>query len=146
MFQEIEPNGPVRFGFVSVLCLGAVLYFDRKPEMQAVVFLSITLGAALLPFLAQWRQDHFARRWMRVEAQFESGAQAEIRTKRECLYRVQVSYSYSIEGSYYGGFYETYFRNEPEAAKLLNDLKQSRFWIRVNPADRNQSAVIPEKL
>lgn len=146
MFKEIEPNGPVRFGLVSVLCLGALLYFDGKPKAQAVAFLSVVLGASLLARLAQWRRDYLARRWTRVEAQFESGAQTEIRTKGECLYRVQVNYSYSMEGSYYGGFYQTYFRDELEAAKLLNDLKQRRFWIRVNPADRDQSSVIPEEL
>jgi hypothetical protein len=145
IFKEINQNRSVRFGVVSGLVgLAALLYFDKKPALGFAVFVTIVLRAALLQYLGQWRQDHVARRWMRVQAQLENGTHAAIPGRRR-LYLVQANYSYSIQGSFYGGFYEAHLRTEQETIKLLEDLKRNRFWIRVDPANLDQSRLIPEE-
>ncbi len=140
----MNPNRVARFGIVSALGLFVLLYFDKKPEWGFVVFLCIVFGAALLQHLGTWRRGHLARRWMRVEARLESGTQAEL-SGRNRLYRVQATYSYSVQGGFYGGYYETIFRTEQEAAKLLEDLKQSRFLIRGKPNKMEQSSLLLEE-
>ncbi|MBV9300779.1 MAG: hypothetical protein JOY62_09560 [Acidobacteriaceae bacterium] len=144
IFKEINGNRTVTFGIVSGLCLAAMLAFDKKPELGFVAVISIAGGAALLRSLDEWRRGCAARRWMRVQAQLESGTQAEIRGRRR-VYSMQVSYSYSIQGSCYGGFYEAYFHTEEEAIKLLEELKRNPFWIRVNPTSLDESRLILEE-
>ena len=79
-----------------------------------------------------------------MEAQLESGMCTELAGRRR-IYRLQVTYSYSLKDSFYGGFFEEDFRSEQEAINLLEDLKLNRFWIRVNPAHLDQSDLIPEE-
>ena len=140
----MNPNRIVRFGIVSALGLSVLLYFDKKPEWGFLAFLCIVFGAALLQHLGTWRRDHLARSWMRVEAQLESGTQTEL-SGRNRLYRVQATYSYSVQKRFYGGYYEAIFRTKQEAAQLLEDLKRNRFWIRVNPINLEQSRLLPEE-
>ncbi len=74
----------------------------------------------------------------------ESGMYTEVQGRRR-LYRVQVTYSYSVQDAFYGAFFEADFRTEQEAINLLQDLKRNRFWVRVNPGCLDQSRLILEE-
>ncbi len=77
-----------------------------------------------------------------IGAQFEGGRVVK-RAGRRDVYEAEITYSYDVAGNFHGGSYQERFSQEDDAERLIANLKELPFKVRVDPRDPRRSVLVP---
>jgi len=85
-----------------------------------------------------------ARSWPLTQGTIEFGTVIEHRTRYFSYYSAQLSYSYSVNGEYYSGFYDKFFFRESSAQKFVDELKGKPAFVRHKTSAAETSTILRE--
>ena len=92
-----------------------------------------------IPWLRRWR----SRRWPWAKTRIEGGAVEDFAKRRYPVFRLTVTYSYSVGGEEYGGVYTESFGNKSDAQGMLKSLRDLPPPTRYNANNPAESAMEP---
>jgi hypothetical protein len=121
-----------------VLLLFSILKWVPAFVLYGLVVV-ITICAGLL---VRRLRTHILSSWPLLEAHLESKTITQMGGRRP-FYRLEIGYSYSLDGHIYGGSYQEDFKKEEEAEHRFQNLSRFGFRVRVDPRRPNRSAFDP---
>ncbi len=141
-WKDLGENPNSKLGTAVIACVSILLVSSFRPSVGWVLLCLVILDAPCIALLARYGKRTVQRSWLAFEAHLESGDIVYIRG-RGSTYRLGITYSYSMNGSTYGGYYQQTFEAEEEAQHLLANLKQFGLRIRVHPRRPDRSVFDP---
>jgi hypothetical protein len=143
--------------FVVGLALAAALFgvfgwdlkhhWERRLGGPSGPWVILPLIAVLLPVLIpaaiRWFRRRGSQAWPWAETTILGGSVDLVSQGRSRVYRVNVAYSYSVNGAEYGGDYTESFVTESEAQGILKSLRDLPPPARYKPSDPSKSVMDP---
>jgi Protein of unknown function (DUF3592) len=93
-------------------------------------------------FLRASLRSPAAESWPMTEGTLQSGRLKPFSSKRKTYWFVEVSYSYSVDGQYYGGYFEREVADEQEGVTYLRQVEGTKISVRYRPDKRETSTVL----